>query len=86
MNQFILNNLTWLEDNDDVGREKIEEAKRLFLNNTKGIMSKVCARKKQLDMAQTFAEKEEEVDLQNVADMAFQDETKQKISVTVKAK
>ena len=86
MNQFILNNLTWLEDTDDVGREKIEEAKRLFLNNTKGIMSKVFARKKQLDMAQTFAEKEEEVDLQNVADMAFQDETKQKISVTVKAK
>ena len=49
-------------------------------------MSKVFARKKQLDMAQTFAEKEEEVDLQNVADMAFQDEPKKKISVAIKTK
>jgi len=71
MNQFILNNLTWLEENDETSREKIDEAKRLFINNTKTIMSRIFARKKQLDMARKYAEKEDEQDLQKVADMAF---------------
>lgn len=72
MNQFILNNLTWLEENDETSREKIDEAKRLFINNTKSMMSRIFARKKQLDMARKYAEKEDdEQDLQKAADMAF---------------
>jgi L1 cell adhesion molecule like protein len=72
MNQFILNNLTWLEENVDASREKIDEAKRLFINGTKSIMSRIFARKKQLDMARKYSEPAgEPEDLQKVADMAF---------------
>lgn len=72
MNQYILNNLTWLEENDEVSRDKIDEAKRLFTNSTKSIMSRIFARKKQMDMARKYAEREpDEHDLQKVADMAF---------------
>lgn len=72
MNTFILNNLTWLEENEDSAREKIEEAKRLFTNGTKSIMSRVFARKKQLDMARRYAEKEpDDIDMQQMADQAF---------------
>jgi heat shock 70kDa protein 1/2/6/8 len=73
MNQFILNNLTWLEDNEEVGKDKIEEAKRLFTNSTKPIMSKIFARKKQLDMASRYAEQDEdsEQNMQKAANSAF---------------
>ena len=74
MNQFILNNLTWLEANeDDLSREKIEEAKRLFITGTKVIMSRIFARKKQMDMANKYAEREVDLekDLQKVSDLAF---------------
>jgi L1 cell adhesion molecule like protein len=74
MNQFILNNLTWLEENEDVSREKIDEAKRLFTNGTKALMSRIFARKKQLDMAAKYAEQDEEQDLQKISDMAFASE------------
>lgn len=76
MNQFILNNLTWLEENEEASREKIEEAKRLFTNGTKSIMSRIFARKKQLDMARKYAEQNaDEVDLQKVAEQAFSTST-----------
>jgi molecular chaperone DnaK (HSP70) len=71
MNQYILNNLTWLEENDDVGRDKIDEAKRIFIETTKAIMCRIFARKKQIDMARRYAEAPEEHDLQKAADMAF---------------
>lgn len=71
MNEFILNNLTWLEENEDLDRRKIEEAKKYFEKGTKEYMSKIFARKKQLDMSRRYAEQEEEPDLQKVADMAF---------------
>lgn len=97
MNQFILNNLTWLEENDEVAREKIEEAKRLFTNGTKSLMSRIFARKKQLDMAQKYAEHDEPDDLQKAADMAFgtaagtgtgteENATKRKVQVQVRVR
>lgn len=76
MNQFILNNLTWLEENEEVTKDKIEEAKRLFINGTKSVMSRIFARKKQMDMAQKYAENEEDVDLQHVANTAFGEQDK----------
>lgn len=71
LNQFVLNNLTWLEDNDELSREKVEEAKRMFTQNTKGLMSRIFARKKQLDMAKSYAERDVEVDQQAAVDHAF---------------
>jgi molecular chaperone DnaK (HSP70) len=89
MNQFILNNLTWLEENDEISREKIDEAKRLFTNGTKAIMSRIFARKKQVDMARKYAEQDPcEDDLQKIADSAFGAQVKpeQKIAARVQAK
>jgi heat shock protein 1/8 len=86
LNQFILNNLTWLEDNDDLDRAKIEEAKRLFTNNTKTLMSRIFARKKQLDMARQYAETEDD-DQQKAANSAFCNtnaETEFKENITIK--
>jgi heat shock protein 1/8 len=71
LNQFILNNLTWLEDNDELDRDKIDEAKRIFTNNTKALMSRIFARKKQLDMAKRYAVEEGEIDQQQAANSAF---------------
>ena len=76
MNQFILNNLTWLEENDDLTAKQIEDAQELFTKNTKFIMSKIFARKKQLAMKAKFIPDEEE-DLslettQSLVNSAFQ--------------
>jgi L1 cell adhesion molecule like protein len=60
MNQFILNNLTWLEENEVLSLEQIESAKRLFQTNSKGIMGKVYARKKQIDMKTKYMDEQEQ--------------------------
>lgn len=54
VNQFVLNNLTWLENDEDLSKGQIDEAKRQFLLGVKPLMSKIFARKKQLDMARQY--------------------------------
>ena len=55
LNEFLLNNLAWIEENEDtLSKEKLEQAMRQFTLGTKSIMSKVYARKKQLDMATQY--------------------------------
>ena len=49
MNQCILNNLTWLEDDENLDKTRIEQAKQQFEHGTKPQMFKLFARKKQLD-------------------------------------
>ena len=72
VNEFILNNLTWLEENEDcLTKEKIEQASRQFSMGVKQIMSVVYARKKQRDMATQYKEKDEAVDEQLAVDQAF---------------
>ena len=70
MNQCILSNLTWLEDGEELSKDKIDEAKKNFTSTTRPVMSKVFARKKQLEMAQNYAEKET-INLQDAANQAF---------------
>jgi heat shock protein 1/8 len=60
INQFILNNLIWLEENDDLSANQIEEAQGLYLSNTKCIMSKIFARKKQLSLKTQYIKEEDE--------------------------
>jgi len=74
MNQFILNNLTWLEENDDLTAKQIEEAQEIFTKNTKFIMSKIFARKKQLAMKAKFLPDEDDLSLettQSLVNSAF---------------
>lgn len=74
MNEFILNNLTWLEDNEEnLSREKIDQVKQHFALSTKPYMSKVFARKKQLDMALKYMDNDELINEQDVVNQAFQD-------------
>ena len=77
MNQFILSNLTWLEDNEDLTKTKIDEAKGLFVKNTKSIMCKIYARKKQLDLARKYTDVDDTVletqDIQKITNEAFTD-------------
>lgn len=71
MNQFILNNLTWLEDNDgELSKEQITQAKDQFKLASKEIMSKIYARKKQLDMKRKYV-KEEHIDEEKILQEAF---------------
>jgi L1 cell adhesion molecule like protein len=76
LNEFILNNLAWIEENEDtLSKEKLEQAMRQFTMGTKAIMSKIYARKKQLDMANQYrkedAEEEGEDQQQDAMDKAF---------------
>jgi molecular chaperone DnaK (HSP70) len=72
INQYILNNLVWLEENDDIEKTRIEEAKTAFIQGTKHIMSRIFARKKQLDLAGKYGQEDDiPVDVQKVADSAF---------------
>lgn len=73
-NQFVLNNLTWLEDNEELSKTQIDEAKRQFLLGVKPLMSKIFARKKQLDMARQYrdindAEMDQEKNTEQVQDL-----------------
>ncbi len=56
LNTFILNNMTWLEENEETTKEKIEEAKQVFEHNTKSLMYKVFTRKKQIDLKSKYKE------------------------------
>lgn len=60
MNQFILNNLIWLEENEVLSLDQIETAKRLFQTNSKTVMGKVFARKKQIDLKTKYMDGEGE--------------------------
>ena len=74
INKFILNNLSWLEENDDLSATQIEEAKGLFDGNTKSIMGKVYARKKQLALKTKYMrdqEDEGEAETQERVNAAF---------------
>ncbi len=76
LNEFILNNLAWIEDNEDtLSKEKLEQAVRQFTLGTKPLMSKIYARKKQLDMANQYRKDDsaEETldDQQSAMDKAF---------------
>jgi L1 cell adhesion molecule like protein len=76
LNEFILNNLAWIEENEEsLSKEKLEQAVRQFTLGTKPLMSKIYARKKQLDMANQYR-KDESVedtldDQQSAMDKAF---------------
>jgi heat shock 70kDa protein 1/2/6/8 len=75
INQFILNNLTWLEENEDSTAKQIEEAQEIFMKNTKFIMSKIFARKKQLAMKAKFLKDEDDLTpetTQSLVNAAFQ--------------
>jgi molecular chaperone DnaK (HSP70) len=76
LNEFILNNLTWIEDNEDcLTKEKVEQAARQFTLGTKAVMSKIYARKKQLDMANQYRKDDDkettEAEQQAAVDKAF---------------
>jgi L1 cell adhesion molecule like protein len=75
LNEFILNNLTWIEDNEDcLTKEKVEQAMRQFSLGTKAVMSKIYARKKQLDMANQYRMEDKEAtesEQQDAVDKAF---------------
>lgn len=71
INEFILNNLTWLTDNEEsLTKEKVEQAIRQFAMATKSIMSRIYSRKKQLDMASQYKEVDA-VTEQDAIDNAF---------------
>ena len=76
LNEFILNNLTWIEDNEDcLTKEKVEQAARQFTMGTKAVMSKIYARKKQLDMANQYRMEDKEAteeEQQAAVDKAFE--------------
>ena len=72
INEYILNNLTWLEDNEDaLTKEKIEQAIKQFTLATKSIMSRVYARKQQLTMASKISVESETIDEQDAVDNVF---------------
>jgi L1 cell adhesion molecule like protein len=78
INEFILNNLTWLEDNADLlTKDKVEQASRQFTVATKDIMSKIYSRKKQLDLKKDREQKDqqeaqaEQDEVQMAMDKAF---------------
>jgi molecular chaperone DnaK (HSP70) len=93
MNECILVNLTWLEENaENLSKEKITNASNQFKLGTKPIMSKVYARKKQLDMAREYQDVSDDlINNQELVDNAFmaaevKTETKAKVKVKAKAK
>jgi L1 cell adhesion molecule like protein len=76
LNEFILNNLTWIEDNEEcLTKDKVNEAARQFTMGTKAIMSKIYARKKQLNLANQYRKEDEkdatEDERQAAVDNAF---------------
>jgi heat shock protein 1/8 len=74
MNQFILNNLAWLEENCDLTKDVIDQAKTVFNNTIKDHMSRIYARKKQLDMSRKYVKDEVEPtveDVQKLTDSVF---------------
>ena len=76
LNEFILNNLAWIEENEEsLSKEKLEQAVRQFTLGTKPLMSKIYARKKQLDMANQYRKDESAEDTlddqQSAMDKAF---------------
>jgi len=71
INQYILNNLVWLEENEDIEKARIEEAKSAFMQGAKHVMSRIFARKKQLELARKYVNEEAAVDVQKIADGAF---------------
>ena len=76
LNEFILNNLAWIEENEEsLSKEKLEQAVRQFTLGTKPLMSKIYARKKQLDMANQYRKDESAEatldDQQSAMDKAF---------------
>ena len=71
INQFILNNFTWLEENDDLTAKQVEDAQTLFTKNTKFIMSKIFARKKQLAMKATYVDSSADLDLDQAQTQAL---------------
>lgn len=77
INQFILSNLTWLEDDENHTKEKIEQAKQQFEHASKPILLKIFARKKQLDLKDTHMKKESNEPLsdkkiEDIANEAFE--------------
>lgn len=70
INECILNNLIWLEENDDLTQEKIDMAKKSFTHHTKPVMSKIYARKTQLDLGKKYEEKTD-INVQDILDKLF---------------
>ena len=74
VNEFLLNNFVWLEENDDLTKDKIENAKTNLVVYTKPYMNRLYARKKQLDLCTRYQEKDETLDanqVQNIIDNIF---------------
>lgn len=92
MNECVLVNLTWLEENADLlSKDKISQAADRFKLGTKPIMSKIYARKKQVDMARQYRDVGDDLlDDQELVDGAFKiaeqevPQPKAKIKVTAK--
>ena len=73
MNQCILNNLTWLEDDENLDKTRIEQAKQQFEHGTKPQMFKLFARKKQLDMKDKHIKSDkEETDVNKISKHAHE--------------
>jgi len=67
LNKYILNNLTWLEDDQNLHKDKIEQAKKQFEHATKDQMLKVFARKKQLDLKDKYVKSsKQETDMDKI--------------------
>jgi molecular chaperone DnaK (HSP70) len=73
VNRFILDNLIWLEDNQqDLSKESIKVCQDNFKLQTKDIMSRVYARKKQVDMANKYRDRtDDDIDEQEIVDEVF---------------
>lgn len=69
INQFILNNMTWLEENQDIAKDKIELAQKTFTENSQTILYKIYTRKKQQDLKQKYMKKGNPDDALSVNDV-----------------
>jgi heat shock protein 1/8 len=88
LNECVLVNLTWLEENADIlSKDKITQAADRFKLGIKPIMSKIYARKKQLDMARQYRDVSDDlINDQELADNAFATETEATVHVPVSQK
>ncbi len=65
VNQFVLNNMTWLEENKDLSKDKIELAQKTFTENSQNILCKVYTRKKQQDLKKKYTKNSDDIKLSN---------------------
>lgn len=72
LNTYILNSLHWLVSNDDLEKDKIEQAQSEFKNTSNPILSKIFVRAKQKRLQNIYAESEKELDDTDIEKVAHE--------------